>query len=145
MFAKTIYRICVVWLMGVVVLAGCAAPAATLPTAVSGPSAFSIAVASNDFGTGTPRVPFIVFRGAQRLAEVQSVRITAFDLRSGTPVPGWSGDATSYSDYEIPYWVVYPQVPSAGYWGLLGDITLADGTRSQVQFTIEVTSTVSAP
>jgi hypothetical protein len=139
------FRVLLIWLLSVVGLAGCDAPAATLPTPVSGPSAFSIAVASNDFGTGAPRVPFIVFRGSQRLAAVQSIRIAAFDLRSGTPVPGWSGDATSYSDYEIPYWVVYPQVPSAGYWGLLGDVTLPDGTRSQVQFTIEVTSTVSAP
>ena len=139
------FRVLLIWLLGVVSLAGCAAPAAVLPTPASGPSAFSIAVASNDFGTGMPRVPFIVFRGSQRLAEVQTVRITAFDLRSGTPVPGWSGDATSYSDYEVPYWVVYPQVPSPGYWGLVGDITLPDGTRSQVQFTIEVTSTVSAP
>src|SRR6266567_5153115 len=108
MFTKAIDRNCVVWLLGALGLAACAAPAAVLPTPASGPSAFSIAVASNDFGTGTPRVPFIVFRGSERLAEVQSVRITAFDLRSGTPVPGWSGDATSYSDYEIPYWVIYP-------------------------------------
>jgi len=141
----TLYRVCALWLVGALGLAGCAAPAATLPTPASGPSAFSIAVASNDFGTGTPRVPFIVFRGSQRLAEVQSVRVTAFALGTGTPVPGWSGDAISYSDYEVPYWVCYPQIPSAGYWGLLGDITLPDGTRSQVQFTIEVTSTVSAP
>ena len=141
----TILRARLVLLVAGIALAGCAAPTAGLPTAASGPSAFSIAVASNDFGTGAPRVPFVVYQGSQRLADIRSIHVIAFDLHTGTPVQGWSGEAVSYSDYEVPYWVVYPQVPSAGYWGLGAMVTLPDGTHTQAQFTIEVTSTVSAP
>ena len=141
----SIHRVRLALLAAGIALAGCAAPTSALPTAASGPSAFSIAVASNDFGTGAPRVPFVVYQGSQRLADIRSVRVTAFDLHTGTPVQGWSGEATSYSDYEVPYWVVYPQVPTAGYWGLGAIVTLPDGTRTQAQFTIGVTSTVSAP
>src|SRR5689334_21776104 len=108
--------------MTIVVLlaAGCAAPAttATLPTDASGPSALSVAVASNDFGVGTPRVPFVIFEGSQPITNAQSIAVVAFDLASGTPTPGWKGSATSYSDYNIPYWVAYPKLPHAGYWGL---------------------------
>ena len=64
----TILRARLVLLVAGIALAGCAAPTAGLPTAASGPSAFSIAVASNDFGTGAPRVPFVVYQGSQRLA-----------------------------------------------------------------------------
>jgi hypothetical protein len=142
-----------VW-MGLVMVAflaaGCA-PAAT-PTAVaptdvnsSGPSALSVAVASTDFGTGSPRVPFVLFQGSQPITNAQSIAIEAFDLSSGTPVPGWSGAATNFSDYNIPYWVVFPQLPHGGYWGLGAVVTLADGSQSQAQFTIQTADTPAAP
>ena len=47
-------------------LAACVAARATPTAIVSGPSALSIAVASNDFGVGAPRVPFIIFKGPRR-------------------------------------------------------------------------------
>src|SRR5205823_2889290 len=97
------FRMCA---MGLVILvAGCAAPAtpsAVTPTALaSGPSALSVAVASNDFGTGSPRVPFVLFLGTQPITNAQSVAIMAFDLGSGTPTQGWTGSAVGYSDYNI--------------------------------------------
>ncbi len=128
-------------------LAACGGPAAA-PTAtaiVSGPSALSIAVASNDFSIGRPRVPFVLFIGSQPISDARSVVLTAFDLSSGTPVPGWSGEATSYSDYDTPYWVVTPELPAPGFWGLGAVVTLADGTALQGQFTIETLADVSGP
>ena len=118
------------------------------PTATvveSGPSALSVALGSNDFGVGNPRVPFVLFIGSQTVANAQSVALVAFDLSSGTPVPGWSGNAVAYNDYDVPYWVVYPSLPHAGYWGLGAVVTLADGTKSQAQFTLQAAATPSAP
>jgi hypothetical protein len=112
---------------------------------MSGPSALSIAVASNDFPTGQPRVPFVLFIGSQPIADAQAVSITAFDLSSGTPVPGWSGEAAPYTDYDPPYWVVRPELPGPGYWGLGAVVTLADGTTTQGQFTIEALADPSGP
>jgi hypothetical protein len=132
---------------GVLVLAACAAPAgpATPTPIVSGPSALSVAVASNDFPVGAPRVPFVLFVGSQEVSDARSVALTAFDLSAGTPVPGWTGAATSYTDYDIPYWVAYPELPHAGYWGLGAVVTMADGTTTQGQFTIEALADASAP
>jgi hypothetical protein len=139
-----------IWLITALLLASCSAPATALPPVTptglaSGPSAISIAVASNDFGIGAPRVPFVLFDGSTPLADAQAVKLIAFDLSGGTPVQDWSGEAVSYSDYEVPYWITYPQLPHAGYWGLGAVITLADGTETQGQFTIEVLDKVSAP
>lgn len=136
------------WPMLLLVLAACAAPTPvpTTPTAmISDSSAIAVAIASNDFGVGAPRVPIVLFRESKPLAEARFVTLTAFDLSSGTPVPGWSGEAASYSDYEIPYWVMYPQLPKAGEWGFVADIALADGTRTEAQFIITVVEASSAP
>jgi hypothetical protein len=131
-------------------VAGCSAPATPTevrPTdvAASGPSALSVAVASTDFGVGSPRVPFVLFQGSQPITNAQSIAIIAFDLGSGTPTAGWKGNATNYNDFTVPYWVVFPQLPHAGYWGLGAVITLADGSQSQAQFTIQALDTPSAP
>lgn len=135
-------------LAGVALAASCAAPAADpiAPAAdLSGPSALSVAVTTNDFGTGNPRVPFVLFRGVDPLPDATSVAIEAFDLSSGTPVPGWRGDATAFTDYDIPYWVVFPALPHAGYWGLAATVTLAEGSQATAQFTVKAEVDPSAP
>ena len=137
-----------VWLLSAaLVLAACAgpvaAPTATVP--MSGPSALSIAVASNDFPTGQPRVPIVLFIGSQPVDDAQAVAVTAFDLSSGTPVPGWSGQAVPYTDYEPPYWVITPELPAAGYWGLGAVVTQDDGSTVQGQFTLEALADTSGP
>jgi hypothetical protein len=90
-------------------------------------------------------VPFVLFRGVDPLDEVAAVAVEAFDLSSGTAVPGWHGEATSYADYEIPYWVVFPELPQAGYWGLAATVRLADGSELSGQFTVKVEAEPLAP
>jgi hypothetical protein len=138
--------ILMLWLLPL--LAACAPgePVAPTPTALlSGPSALSLAVATNDFEVGRPRVPFVIFRGPHPLADARSITLTAYDLGSGTPVPRWTGEAQAYTDYDIPYWVIYPELAHAGYWGLGGVVTLADGTQATAQFTIEALPEPSGP
>jgi hypothetical protein len=108
-------------------------------------SSLQIAVATNDFPAGQPRIPFILFDGPTQVADAQQVKITAFDLANDPPVSGWQGEATNYSDYEVPYWVVYPELPHAGNWGLGAEITLADGTVTQGQFVVQVEESAGAP
>ncbi len=121
------------------------AVAPTVTAVESGPSALSVAVASNDFPIGVTRVPLVLFIGAIPLADAQAVNVTAFDLSGGTPVPGWSGEAQPFNDYAIPYWVVYPDLPTAGRWGLGVVVTLADGTQQPASFTLETVADPSAP
>jgi hypothetical protein len=146
-------RLLVFTIILAILAAGCSAPAMSTPsmpseapTAVTGgPSALSVAVASNDFGVGSPRVPFVLFEGSKPITDAQSITVIAFDLSSGTPTQGWKGSATGYNDYNIPYWVVFPQLPYSGYWGLGTVVTRADGSQAQAQFTIQTVDTPSAP
>jgi hypothetical protein len=131
-----------------VLLGACSVPAGPTPTAtvaLSGPNALSVAVAANDFAAGQPRIPFVLFIGSQPLADARSVSVTAFDLDSGTPQAGWSGEAVGYNDYDIPYWVVYPELPHAGHWGLGVVVTRADNTQTAGQFTVEALADASGP
>lgn len=111
----------------------------------SGATEIQVAVVTNDFAVGTPRVPFILFDGPQQVTDAQSVQITAFDLSLDTQVAGWSGPATNYSDYEVPYWVVYPEIEKAGNWGLLAEVTQADGTVVQTPFTVQILEQPESP
>lgn len=122
-----------------------AVESATEPAVVSGATEIQIAVASDDFAVGTPRIPFILFDGPQQVTDAQAVKITAFDLSEETRVPGWTGEATSYSDYEVPYWVVYPEITHSGSWGLLAEVTRADGSVVQVPFAVHVNAEAQSP
>ncbi len=135
-------------LIAAIMLAGCAAPAgptATATVASSGPNALSVAVAATDFSIGQPRIPFVLFIGAKPLADARSVALTAFDLSTGTPVAGWAGEAVGYNDYDIPYWVAYPELPHAGNWGLGVVVTQADNAQTIGQFTIATLADPFAP
>lgn len=127
-------------------LVGCGQAATPAPTdAPTGASDIQIAVVSDDFAVGQPRLPFILYSGPQRVADVQGVTLTALDLSQEPPTPAWKGEATNFSDYVVPYWVAYPELPHPGFWGLAADITLADGTTTQAQFAIEVAAESLAP
>lgn len=135
----------IIWPL-VALLVGCVQATTAEPTGtVAGPSEIQIVVVTDDFAAGQPRVPFILYSGPEQVAEVQSVALTAYDLSEGTPRPRWTGGATGYSDYVVPYWVAYPELPHAGIWGLVAEVTLTDGKTSQAQFAIQVAAENQAP
>jgi len=144
MKARSLATAALAWLL---VACGGPTPTAspTLTVMVSVPSALSVALASNDFPAGQPRVPFVLFAGSNPLADASAVKLTAFDLSSGTPAPGWTGEATAYPDYDIPYWVAYPELPHSGLWGLGVAVTLADGSQAPAQFTLQTVDDPSGP
>jgi hypothetical protein len=57
----------------------------------------------------------------------------------------WEGSATGYNDYAVPYWIVRPEIPAAGNWGLGATVTLADGTTTMTQFVIAVAEKSQLP
>lgn len=122
-----------------IILAACnTSPATSTEPTAAGPTAIQLLLATDDFETGQPRVPFVLFSGPERVADAQRIKLFAFDLSGATPIPGWTGEATNYSDYEVPYWVAYPELPRAGNWGMGAEITLADGDVVEGQLVIEV-------
>ena len=104
-----------------------------------------VSVVSDDFAVGTPRVPFVLYDGPNRVKDAQKVKVTIFDLTQNPPQPGEFFWATGYNDYAIPYWVVYPEIATAGNWGLLAQVVEPDGKVVEAQFVIEVLDKPKAP
>lgn len=121
-----------------------AAPVAEAPV-----SALQVILVSADFAVGEPRISFAVFDGDEAATDVTGVRISALelgeDLSATDQVPAWTGEATGYTDYEIPYWVFYPQVATAGYWGMVAEISRADGTSTRSDFVVEILAENKGP
>ena len=135
--------------------ASCTAAPASEETAVSvvgettGASALQIVLVSADFAVGEPRISFAVFDGDKAAADIASIRVSAVelgeDMAATDAVPSWSGEATGYTDYEMPYWVFYPQLGSPGYWGMVAEITQDDGTTSRADFLVQVQPASKSP
>lgn len=129
------------WLVGLLVLLiGCGGE----PEAVVTPSPVQVLIASDDFYVGSPRVPFLIFDGAET-ADLSRVDVSLVDISSEPATVIWQGSAAEFADYELPYWTVYPEIPSAGAWGLLVESETAEGVRDSYQRTIVVTDEPASP
>ncbi len=104
-----------------------------------------VLVASDDFAVGRPRIPLVIFDGPQRAADLTAVTITAFDLSQDPPARRWSGEATGFSDYEVPYRTIYPEIDRPGFWGFEAAITRADGRPVVAQFALEIAEAYRYP
>jgi hypothetical protein len=130
------------------ILAACAKGEESLadPTANISPlNSLQIIVATNDFAIPSPRVPIILYDGPDQVADATQMQISAFDLSMDPPASVWMGKGINYSDYEIPYWVFYPEISHPGFWGMKASIHLADGRQVEGEFAIEVLEKSNAP
>ncbi len=136
--------LCLGWL-GII---GCqAAPAGPEPTVITAvPSAYQVLIPANDFVVGTPRLPLVLFDGPDPVEDATAMQVRLFGLQEdGSAQLMWTGEATPYRDYAVPYWVVYPEIPTAGTWGLEIETALADGSRDVQRRSLEVGDTGGAP
>lgn len=115
------------------------------PTLTARITDLQIIVGTNDFRVGRPRVPILLFDGTERVADAVRVEVAAFDLSTEPPMDGWRGEAINYSDYEVPYWVLYPELPHPGFWGIGAIITRSDGSVTKAEFVLEVVEESSSP
>jgi hypothetical protein len=105
---------------------------------------FRVVVASDDISYQYPRIPLILQDGNDWITGADKVEVAAFDLSEDEPELVWQGEATQYNDYEIPYWVVYPEVDHAGEWGLVVD-TFLGGTTARLQIVVELVDETHSP
>lgn len=112
-------------------------------------SPLQIILVSTDFAIGEPRISFAVFDGENAAADVNGIVVRAVelgeDLSATDMAPAWSGEATGYTDYEVPYWTIYPQLDRPGYWGMIAEIARADGPTTRADFVIEVQPASKSP
>ena len=129
------------------------APAAEMPVVetpeVVGVSPLQIVLVSADFAVGDPRISFAVLDGEAAATGISDIRISAVelgeDMTASDMAPAWTGDATGYTDYEVPYWVFYPRLERPGYWGMIAEIDGTDGSTTRADFVVEVQPTNKAP
>jgi hypothetical protein len=108
-------------------------------------SPIQIIVVSSDFALDEARVSFALFDGTEPVTDVTAVTVSAYPIGEEVTEPVWSGPATNYTDYIVPYWVAYPDLPSANIWGLVATMTRADGTAVESQFVIDMQAESKAP
>jgi len=148
MMMKSLGRLTSIGIVTLLFLSGCASapPAPTsIPDQPQATSSLVVVVASDLFVAGNPRVPFVLFNGDKPFSGARTIQVTAYELDGATTTSGWTGEAAAYEDYEIPYWVVYPELPHPGYWGIGTRIQLADGTTTSGEFAIEVVDHSDSP
>lgn len=129
--------------MGLLLLAACSGRQQEVEEAMATLSPIQVLLVSADFGVGQPRVSFALFDGEQAAQNVAGVALEVVPLDGGEVV--WEGTAVSYTDYLIPYWVFYPELPTAGYWGVKAVLTMADGTTYAPGFVMETVAKTAAP
>ncbi len=136
-------------ILATLVLVSCSSANQPAPPLEAGASALQVIMVSADFAVGEPRISFAIFDGEAAAADVTGVRISAVelgeDLSATDQLPAWSGEATGYADYEVPYWVFYPQIENPGYWGMIAEITRADGSTTRSDFVVEVQPASQSP
>ncbi len=135
-------KLCIYFLVGLLFLAACGEAAE--PVVEDAVSSLQIVRMSTDTAVGTPRIVFGLFDGPDPVADAQSVWLTVVPVGEETAEPIWQGPAENYSDYEVPYWVAFPTLPSPGFWGVTAEVMLADGRSVTSQFTIEIKAESSA-
>lgn len=123
-------------------LTACGGTAEEMPIEVV--SEAQIRKLSGDAAVGTPRISFAIMNGLEPLPDVASVDISLSPLDAEGETPVWTGTAVNYKEYEIPYWIIYPDIPAAGYWGVDATITQADGNVINAQFVVEVQEETNA-
>ena len=130
------------FLLGLLFLAACGT--ANAPVVEEAVSPLQITRMSGDTAVGTPRIVFGLFDGPDPVFDAKSVSLTIVPVGQENAEPVWQGLADNYSDYEVPYWIATPTLPSPGFWGVTADVVLADGRSVTSQFTIEAKAESSA-
>ncbi len=135
--------------LALVSLAACSPAGEAAVATTESASTLQVILVSTDFAVGEPRISFAIFDGSEAAANVTGVLINAVelgdDLSATDQLPAWTGEATGYVDYEIPYWVFYPQLETPGYWGMVAEITRSDGSTVRSDFLVQINSASTAP
>jgi hypothetical protein len=131
----------------ILAVAGCAPEAAPAPTSqpLEAPSGLAIAVGTDGFVAGVNRVPFVAFDGGKPAAGYESAEVDVYPIGAGQSKSVWHGEATGHPDYDIPYWVIYPDFPKAGFWAVVVHLVASDGSVSDGQFAVQVASSIKSP
>ncbi len=107
-------------------------------------SPIQVRVVSWDHAAGDFRLSFALLDGPDAADNITAVSLQIVPI-DGEETAVWEGNATSYDDYEIPYWTAQPTVGTAGFWGVNAELTTNDGKTIASDFIIEVVTESGSP
>ncbi len=117
------------------VISGCSVGSNSAPVE----DAVQVIIPATDLTLTGNRIPFMLYDGPEPVRDAQAVSVQLVDLMADTPTPlDWQASADNYSDYAVPYWVIAPEFPAPGIWGLQATITLGDGTITTSDFVVDI-------
>jgi hypothetical protein len=110
-------------------------------------SPYQLIISSSDLSPGTSRLVLTVWDGPERLKDARSLQVSLYTLsEEGESAERiWEGTATGYLMGEEQYWVVYPEFPAVGHYGVQAVIEAADGTRVENRALLGVKDAPDAP
>jgi len=84
-----------------------------------------------------------LWSGGDYYAAVERVQVAARDPNQSAHPISWQGEAVGYTDYAVPYWVVFPEFTAPGIWRLEINARLENG--AEVVGTLLANVTATAP
>lgn len=87
------------------------------------------------------RVVLIILKETAPTDEIASLHVRAKNPQQKVI---WQGEATLYTDYAIPYWVVYPEFDTVGTWILESTLTTRDGKNAILNLFVTVQSSANS-
>ncbi|MCL4875032.1 MAG: hypothetical protein KJ064_00160 [Anaerolineae bacterium] len=118
-------------------LAACGQDTSTNPQPISD---LALVTTSANVTLQENRVVLTVWKGAAWYNDLESLRVRAYDPQNQV---AWEGEAANYSDYDVPYWVAYPQFNMPGFWRLEAELKTHDGQSAVLTLWIKVKETDS--
>lgn len=134
-------------LLGLLLLTACASSGAPTEVASGGTSTYQMLISTSDVTPAASRLVLSLWDGEQRLTEAQSLSVELFSIsESGEPTAKvWEGSATDYTLGELQYWVIYPEFPSAGTFGVRALVTTKEGAQVENLAVVRVKDDPDAP
>ena len=142
---KQLFFLSIIFLL----LSACSAPSkGNTDEVVSGDtSTYQLLISSSDMTPLASRLVLTLWDGPQRLTEAQALAVELYSIAQNGSATNkvWEGSATSYEVNGLQYWVVYPDFPSAGSYGVRAIVTTKEGQQVDNQAILAVKEEADAP
>lgn len=149
---RTIQMVGLILMLGMLAACGgAAAPNGDSSAVVSGgdseTSPYQLLIASSDVTAADNRVALTFWDGPNRFTDGQEVKVAIYPVdEAGTAgEKAWEGIATPYIMKDVQYWVIYPEFPVAGNFGVQTMLTTGAGEDFENRALLTVKEEAEAP
>ena len=133
------------WLIMFVFLSGCSGNSQEVVSGDTSP--YQLLISSSDMTPLSSRLVLTLWDGPQRLTEAKGLKVELYNItESGEATDKvWEGAATAYEMDGLQYWVAYPDLSSAGKYGVRATVSTKEGKQVDNQAILTVKEAADAP